>query len=265
MQPWIENRIHAFTLFPFQRMVCREHLHSQIEILFPLEGELLASVDSQTYTLTSGEALMVFPNHLHSYPEPGCCSGMMLIFEPSVLPPMGVNWETLQPESPHVLHFNEDTAYALRRLHAIGRTNEAGRETLALVHLLMAGLLNEVRLVPFAKPLVSDILYTVLMYIADHYSEEISLCEVARQAGCNEYHLSHLLNARLHMGFRQYVNRMRVNQAQHMLLQSNALVEEIGSLCGFASLRSFDRAFSQVHQCTPSEYRKRNLASYAEK
>ena len=136
-------------------------------------------------------------------------------------------------------------------------TNDLSREKMALLHLLVEGLLRNLLLTAADKPVEGDLLFSALSCIAEGYQEDISLKQIARQIGCNEYYLSHLFNAQLGIGFRQYVNLLRLDEAGRLLAQKSLTMQNVADQSGFSSLRSFDRTFKARHGCSPSEYRKR--------
>ena len=265
MRPTVENRASDFSLFTFDRMRFPDHLHAQIEIALPTQGDLLASVDGVQHVVHTGEALLVFPNHLHGYSDKSEGAGLMLIFSPALLPDLGVDWESTHPHTPVIAPLSEDVRYATRRLTQLSGNVQLSRETLALSHLLLCGLLSGQTLERAENPVVDDILYHALRYLSRHYaSPELSLKRAAHAIGVNEYHLSHLLNARLHTDFRRYDNLLRVDKARRLLTQKSLSVEEIAFRCGFSNLRSLDRVFGQICGCTPREYRKRLLCAPGE-
>ena len=61
------------------------------------------------------------------------------------------------------------------------------------------------------------------------------------------------------MGFKAFLNHFRLEQACKMLVTSNDSVIEICNICGFGSVRSFNRVFKNKIGKTPAEYR-RNFA-----
>ena len=259
MATMVERRTNDFSLAHFENMIYPDHLHPQLEVIVPQTGSMLVRVDGKTHALSTGQALMVFPNHLHSYVESDVCRGLMLIFLPSVLPDLGVDWQSVCPAEPVITSLCDDARYAAQRLGAMLPTNELGRERQALVHLLVAGLLRDLPLVDSASPVKGDLLFSALSFMAENYRGDLSLKQVARRTGCNEYYLSHLFNAQLGMGFRQYVNLLRLDDAVRMIGQKGMTMQEIADRCGFASLRSFDRAFKDATNLSPSEYRKASL------
>ena len=257
--PRVENRLEAFHMSSYQGMVFPDHLHGHIEILLPQAGAMTARVDGRDYSLRAGEALLVFPNQVHGYPLRNDCGGLMLIFPPVLLPDMGINWESMRPVCPVIAGMNGDAQYAsgrLMQLRASAPAAERDREIMALVHLLVSGLLSSVETEQADRPVISDILYRAMAFLADNYNSGLSLKKTAKAAGTNEFYLSRLFNQQLHMDFRKYVNLLRMDKAKQYLRQRNASVEEIAFECGFSSLRTFDRVFLQFSGCTPREYRK---------
>jgi len=54
----------------------------------------------------------------------------------------------------------------------------------------------------------------------------------------------------------EYVNCLRLEEAKRLLDHSDLTIETIITKCGFSSLRTFYRLFSNHYRITPSEYRK---------
>ena len=257
MYPTVENRRDRFYLCPTKNLFFPDHLHAHIEIHLPVHGTLHAAVDGAEYDVAPGQALLVFPHRIHGAPAGNEeWDGLMLIFTPDCLPDMEIDWETTRPVSP-VVPLAGDSAYAAQRLWQRRTMPHPDRELNALVALLVAGMLQSVRLEPAAHAPTSDILYKALAYISQSFAEDISLKKTARAVGVNEYYLSHLLSSRMHMNFRQYVNSLRIDQACRLLTRQSLSAEAIADRCGFASLRSFDRVFLRQMGCTPREYRKK--------
>ena len=87
-------------------------------------------------------------------------------------------------------------------------------------------------------------------------TQPLSVRATARALGVNNSYLSHVLNEKLHMSFRAYLNALRIERARRLLRVTVRPIEEIGVACGFANLRTFDRVFAEQCGCTPREYRR---------
>jgi AraC-like DNA-binding protein len=58
------------------------------------------------------------------------------------------------------------------------------------------------------------------------------------------------------MGFNAYLKSLRVTAAMRRLAFTNKGMQEIALGCGFESVRTFNRAFSEETGISPSEYRR---------
>ena len=101
-----------------------------------------------------------------------------------------------------------------------------------------------------------DILYRAMQYMSQNMTQPLSVRATARALGVNNSYLSHVLNEKLHMSFRAYLNALRIERARRLLRVTVRPIEEIGVACGFANLRTFDRVFAEQCGCTPREYRR---------
>jgi len=59
-------------------------------------------------------------------------------------------------------------------------------------------------------------------------------------------------------GFNEYVNKLRVEKAKNLLVQSKLSILDVALECGFDNQRSFDRVFLKFQRSTPSKYKKKN-------
>lgn len=89
----------------------------------------------------------------------------------------------------------------------------------------------------------------------------LRLEEVAEVLGISGPQLSELINRYLKLGFSQYINDLRIAEAQQMLKDSSTPVIEVALQCGFSSKTSFNRAFRTKTGLTPTDWRKPNSSS----
>lgn len=99
-------------------------------------------------------------------------------------------------------------------------------------------------------------LMRVTHYIDEHYSDGVSLDEVAGATGISRYYVSHLFKELMGTTFIGYVNELRLNHAAMLLLTTDNPIIEIAALSGFNNLSNFNRAFKLHFGKTPSVYRK---------
>ena len=102
-----------------------------------------------------------------------------------------------------------------------------------------------------------DSLFVQLMaHITEHCTEDITLSSVAAAFGYEPHYLSRYMRRIADTGFRQLVNRCRIDMARHLLESTAMDVTEIALASGYGCMRTFHRVFREMVGCTPGEYRK---------
>ena len=99
-------------------------------------------------------------------------------------------------------------------------------------------------------------LLRVTHYIDEHYSDGVSLEEVAEATGISRYYVSHLFKELMDNTFVGYVNELRLNHAAMLLVTTDSPIIEIASKSGCNNLSNCNRAFKMYFGKTPSSYRK---------
>lgn len=98
-------------------------------------------------------------------------------------------------------------------------------------------------------------LLTFLSYVEEHLNQPISMQEVAKQLGVAPNYLSDWLAKNFRIRPVDYVNRRRVEEAQHQLIATAKSIKEIGHDVGFSSVSYFSRVFRKQTGMTASRYR----------
>lgn len=92
-------------------------------------------------------------------------------------------------------------------------------------------------------------------YIAEHYTENLALTDVAEAVGISGGYLSTLFNQELKCGFVDYLNRVRIDRACCYLEQNYLKNYEIAYKAGFRDEKYFSKVFKKVKGMSPKEYR----------
>ena len=92
-------------------------------------------------------------------------------------------------------------------------------------------------------------------YIAVHFSEEITLTDVAEAIHLNATYLSTLFRQVTGRSFKDYLNQVRIREAQHLLKNTDYPIMEISIACGFSDQSYFTKVFRKYTGLTPKQYR----------
>ncbi|SET45311.1 AraC family transcriptional regulator [Paenibacillus sp. NFR01] len=94
-----------------------------------------------------------------------------------------------------------------------------------------------------------------LSYIEQHLQDEINFREVAKRAGCSEYHFKRMFSFLAGIPLSEYIRRRRLTLAGFELQQTETRIIDIAMDYGYGSPDAFAKAFQQFHGVTPSEAR----------
>ena len=267
MQYTVLHRTEDCQIYPYNRLSTLHHLHASFEILVPRRGVVHTRLDGKERDVHPGEILVLFPGLPHSYTHSGDCTGTIILFSNNMLFTPEEDWSDMFPVQPVIRldEINRDVSYCIDRLNSMavsGIVNEElARAYLSLMFVWMLPVLQPER--P-AQPIPKDLLYRAMQFMSQNLTQPLNLKTTAHALGVNTYYLSHVLNERLHMGFREYLNALRIDRARRYLRVTSWSIEETAAACGFTNLRTFDRVFFERCGCTPRDFRKSFLALRSE-
>ena len=233
------------------------HIHDDIELVFVKKGGGTAYCDGKKYTLSENSFFLVFPNQVHHYSD--CPEGeyVLIIIKPSVLRSFKGVFEEGVPSSA-LWHFEQncdDNIVCLLDM-AMKDYIRYGDSLIIEAYLtaLFAKLLNFYNI---EKTRTSpQTILQILQYCTAHYKENITVHSVAETLHISRSTVSHIFSSRLSINFCDYINSLRLIEAEQLLKNKNYSITEISYLCGFSTIRTFNRAFLKRYGVSPSDFRK---------
>ena len=93
----------------------------------------------------------------------------------------------------------------------------------------------------------------LLIYLDDHYNENLTLEALANQFGYSKFYFSKICQKILNMSMTKYLNKLRILN----ILEDDrgdATLTELAFKHGFLSMRTFQRAFKEYVGITANEY-----------
>lgn len=236
----------------------KAHFHEDLEFVLLLEGSVDAYAEEQPYALRAGDAFLTFPHQVHSYDRDSMDERAWLIVVPVS---MCGNFKNLlyqyQPESNRIPaeQIAPEVHSLLEKIYAAkGPLSEDIRTALwtAILGLLLQN-------IPLKKTVGGqrDLLRHVLEYCTENLNGDLQLDKVSKSIGVGKYHISHMFQKMLGVGFHEYINTLRVNEAAKLLRETEQSITEIAYQAGFSCSRTFNRTFQKQMDCSPREYRKK--------
>lgn len=254
-EPSIPGYVHEIACFP--------HLHNNIEFLFVTEGVQTVNVLGKKYELSAGEILFVNKYDLHFYDNCAGVEGYILVLSPWYFE------RFLQTYSGKVFPmFMKDKEKNAAVFDCIKKWkseykkdsyNETFYDIYVMSNYLFYLLKERYELVESEQTENDKIIGRVLKFIEDHYKDEITMKDVAKEVGYTSEYCSKIFSRYMKENFRTYLNRMRVMKFTELMKDESNRDKTILDLafdCGFCSQATFYRAYSNVFGTLPKILKK---------
>lgn len=108
----------------------------------------------------------------------------------------------------------------------------------------------------FEKVKHADTVYKVIEYIKNNYKHHISLDDIAGITYMSKTYLSSFFKKETGYSISEYINHIRINASQSLLLNSDLSIVEIARMCGFEDQSYFTKVFRKLVDATPKKYRE---------
>lgn len=97
-------------------------------------------------------------------------------------------------------------------------------------------------------------------YLEDHLDSDIQYTDIAKVAGCSSYHFQRMFSYIANMPLSEYIRKRKMTLAAFDIQSSDERILDIALKYGYESPTAFNRAFQAIHNVSPSEARKHNIA-----
>ena len=102
----------------------------------------------------------------------------------------------------------------------------------------------------------------VVAYLTEHYREDFSMADVAARLGMTESSFSRYFRRATGNSFTDFVNRLRINRACQLLMETDRYITNVCYDVGFNNVANFNRRFLQLKGMTPKEFRRQAEARF---
>ncbi len=250
------------------------HWHHELEFLFVAKGTAICLVGTNKIELHQGCGLFINSSILHRFEAQGSTFVPNIVFSPTLLAPESslIYEKYISPvinSSIEYQIFNPHTAWQnhvlqlLSQVLALQETDENNELcTIQLLFKIWDIMTKHIDLASSPSDLYrfnhkQARLQTMMQYIHDHYTEEITLETIAASASISKSGALHIFQSGIHISPVAYLIQYRLAQAAEQLYTTQKSVSSIAEETGFASSGYFCRKFRQHYHMSPNEYRQK--------
>ncbi|MFB7304800.1 helix-turn-helix domain-containing protein [Heyndrickxia sporothermodurans] len=244
-----------------------QHINLGIEILLVIRGEIEVVVNQDSYHLVENDLLLINANQVHNIK--GIEDNVVLLLQ---IPLRSIEryyqdihecyFDCYSSKEDHgqYLLFDQIRQLLAEILIAHYQKQDGSElETTSLIYKLVTILIRNFKTTYLQQnhfiSMKDERIKAILAYIEKNYRKSISLEEIAKQQYLSLYYLSRYFKQEVGVSFSQYVKQVRLKSAVRELLYTGHTITQVALNNGFPNAKAFNKAFKEVYQQTPAEYR----------
>ncbi len=127
-----------------------------------------------------------------------------------------------------------------------------------LAHCTDYRLLSNVQLQGAGDEVQLDQINAIVDRITGDLAQPLSLSDMAHELGMSDSRFSRFFRTTTGNHFTDFVNRIRINRASQLLMETPRKVQDICFEVGFNNVANFNRRFLEIRGMTPSEFRRQS-------
>ncbi|MCF0134546.1 MAG: helix-turn-helix domain-containing protein [Blautia sp.] len=249
------------------------HWHSSMEIIYPLENSYEVIINNTRYKLTPKDLLFIWPGTTHELIAPP--TGRRIIFqaELSLLKDMkdmntilSLTGDCFVSNARNHSSFHNELASKFTRLVEEYNNGQMFSETtiysalLDMIATIGRFYMNQKLMDSTSNQQIYyqnvDKILQCCEYINAHFTENLTLDQIADMANFSKFHFSRLFKEVTSVSFYKYVSQKRISHAETLLSDPRISVTQVAIQSGFSTPIAFTRMFKLMKGCSPRDFRK---------
>ncbi len=255
---------------PYQ-MECK-HYHNQYEIYYLISGDRNYFIQDRVYHVEQGDLMIIRPNVLHKTVScnPSSHERILIEFDTSFfenfLATKEIELLDVFYKECSILHLDEaekkQIVYCLNKLMQESKNNGTDHNLALKVYFLellihINRFYKELNALDYDHPSkLHKRISEIITYINLNYGNDIGLDTLSKEFSISTAHLSRAFKKVTGISFIEYLNNIRVNEAQKLLIDTKLSILEIAEKVGYQNGTHFGRTFKSITGNSPSEYKK---------
>lgn len=284
MKPYKENLISPELPFPVEifiqdnekaDIIVEPHWHDCVEILYMIEGTASQQIYDKVLNVNANDIILLNNGDIHgTWCNPNDKTKILVV---KFLPEMLSNTSNIY-ESKYIITFlqntNSNKVDSTRVFQStdelielfMGAYNEFVNKKIGYeifikgyIYQMIAILIRNDNLRLYEPTIKENELIEInplLKYIELHYKENITLDEAAIMVNKSYYHFSRFFKKATGRNFKEYIDFVRVCEAEKLLLSKNMNISQIAYEVGYNNVSSFNRVYKRIRGYSPGKIKK---------
>ena len=239
------------------------HWHNEMEFIFVDKGKLEIDVGGTLYCVKSGQLMIVSSNVMHAYmrTEPESVIWVAKVYLKNILSYLDQKDRLTEIyRNTLLINATDKMKFILNELISAqyGQLNEcySGIKASELTIEILCNKNTIKQYIPAKTVENTENIFKMQQFMENNLHKDITLTMVADYLGFSTAYCSKYIKKKTNLNFLDYVNSIRLREAEELLQTTDMCITDISYTTGFKSIQCFNRIFKKHRGVTPSQYKK---------
>lgn len=240
------------------------HWHEDIEILKFTEDSGIVYCNGQCIKPRTGDIVIISPNTLHTVCTTDeqvsyyCLLIGKSFYEQKKLPLVSASFQMLVNNDAEIDRLLNELLNEFYKQKLYYKQQMQSHVITLLIHICRCYRKEQSVLSEQSSRQKEIIVKNVIQYLQHHYTETVSMQELADEMGFSYYYLCHVFKELTMLTIVEYIQQLRCNYAMQLLSSTKQPISEIAEQVGFNNVSYFSKIYKRCMGRLPSDDALRN-------
>jgi len=254
---------------PANCTACEPHIHSALEMLYVIDGSYSVMLDDTRYGIEEGDLILFRSDTVHTVEAKENKRNSYYVIK--IPPSFFISLSGGETGVKYCMHF----ALNRKEYKCLWKKEElVGGEMQAILTALKkeygsseyaSELVVKLKIMELVTAILREchgeethidsrsasLVYSVMSYVQKNYAEDIDEKALSKNFGMSYSYFSRTFKKVTGVSFKNYLNRIRISNAERMLFSTGNAVSEIATACGYNSISYFISVYRSFMGVTP--------------
>ncbi|MEY8257730.1 AraC family transcriptional regulator [Erysipelotrichaceae bacterium 66-17] len=231
---------------------------SNWEFTFVDNGELLSTVEDQTYKISSNQMMIYAPNQFHDQKTLEKATSYL-----TVIVDLDIGEENKEIISNKVFDLDRDSRQVL---DTFIRTDDSispieYNKMILTIEKIVVNLLSQqtkpaqkMANTPMQQKFEDELLNEIILYINENIYSPLYVEDLCERFAISRSSLQSLFRNYVYTAPKEYISNLKLEKSKVLIKESKYTISEIAYILGFSSIHYFSRRFKQKFGMSPTDY-----------
>lgn len=251
------------------------HRHTFLEIAYVVEGSALHYFDNRSLVVKKGDYYAIDYDEVHKYSPNGMDNFRIIncLFRPEFIDTtlkhckgfsdlvsnyqIKFEYTNLKTVPTKIIHHDEngEVLTLFEKMYREYANKKPRYQEIIRCHIIELIIITLRKIYEENEKRTSPLIAKVLSYVDKNYNKPVTLSKISGRLGYSLAYVSNLFSKEMSVPFSTYLKKKRVEEACHMLANTQIEISEISYLVGYSDIKHFRATFKQIVGKSPSAFR----------